>query len=170
MPRTIALAASVGVLAVVATWLFGLAPLTAAKLQVWQAFIAWGCHYQSGGKFRGSLATVICMIFGAVVGMVAVMGVGQMTTLGVYAAPVAVGLGATVIVLASKVPLLETIPASVYGFAAIAGLILLSKMDPTLALVPTALSVVIGAVFGFVSEVIANALTKKAPEAAAAAA
>jgi hypothetical protein len=30
---------------------------------------------------------------------------------------VAVGVGATVIVLASKVPLLATIPASVYGLA-----------------------------------------------------
>ena len=42
MPRLIALTVSVGVLAVLATWIFGLDPLVVAKLQVWQAFIAWG--------------------------------------------------------------------------------------------------------------------------------
>jgi hypothetical protein len=170
MPRTIALAVSVGVLAVVATWLFGLPQAVAQKLQVWQAFIAWGCHFQSGGKFKGSSATVVCMIFGALVGMAAVMLAGQqLSQLGAFAAPVAVGLGATVIVLASKLPPLATIPASVYGFAAIAGLILLgSGVAPMAAVLPTAISVVIGAVFGFVSEVVADALTRKGAAPAAA--
>src|SRR5688572_1348742 len=73
MSPLLALAVSVGVLAVVATWLFGLDPLVTAKLQVWQAFIAWGCHYHSGGKFTGTRNTILCMSFGAVVGMLAVM-------------------------------------------------------------------------------------------------
>jgi hypothetical protein len=73
-----------------------------------------------------------------------------------------VGLGATVIVLASKLPFLATIPASVYGFASIAGLFLLGAgMTPTTSLLPTILSVIIGAAFGFVSEAVAGALTKK---------
>jgi len=169
MSKLTALAVSVGVLAVVATWLFGLAPLTAMKLQVWQAFIAWGCHFQSGGKFNGSRATVVSMSFGAVVGMAAALLAGQMGALGGLAAPVAVGLGATLIVVASKVPLLETIPAGVYGFAAIFGVIGLAGTAPVAALLPTVLSVVIGAVFGYVSEWLADALTRK-PAAAAAAA
>jgi hypothetical protein len=161
MPRLIALAVSVGGLAVLATWLFGLDPLTAYKFQVWQAFIAWGCYYHSGGKFAGGRATVLCMSFGAIVGMAAVIAAGKMGSLGALAAPVAVGLGATLIVLASSVPLLATIPASVYGFAAIAGLILVGKEDPVAALLPTIGSVVIGAAFGFVSEMLADALTGK---------
>ena len=169
MPKLAALALSVGLLAVVATWLFGLPPAVTLKLQVWQAFIAWGCHFHSGGKFAGTRNTTLCMIFGAIVGMVAVMGAGQMGTLGAYAAPVAVGIGATVIVLASKIPLLATIPASVYGFAAIAGLILLTPgMKPVDALLPTAVSIIIGALFGIVSEVVANVLSKKDPAVAAA--
>lgn len=166
MPVLIALATSVGVLAVVATWLFGLDPLTVAHLQVWQAFIAWGCHFHSGGGTAGTRATVVCMSFGALVGMVAVMLAGQLGPLGSLAAPVAVGLGAAVICLSSKLPLLSTIPASVYGFASIAGLILLGPgtdpgMAPTAAIVPTILSILIGAAFGYVSEVVAGALTKK---------
>jgi len=162
MPKLAALAVSVGVLAVVATWIFNLDPLTTAKLQVWQAFIAWGCHFHSGGKFAGTRTTVACMSFGALVGMVAVLLAGKLGGLGPLAVPVAVGLGATLIVVSSKLPLLGTIPASVYGFAAIAGLILLGAgMTPTGALLPTVLSIVIGAAFGFVSEIVADALTKK---------
>ena len=162
MPALIALAVSVGVLAVVATWIFFLAPVEAAHLQVWQAFIAWGCHYHSGGKFAGTSKTVVCMSFGAIVGMTAgLLAMGPFGPLGQFAAPVAVGLGATVICLASKLPFLATIPASVYGFASIAGLFLLTGMTPTSALVPTILSIIIGAAFGYVSEAVAGALTKK---------
>jgi hypothetical protein len=158
-----ALAISVGVLAVVATWIFFLDPVVAAHLQVWQAFIAWGCHYHSGGKFTGTRKTIVCMSFGAVVGMSAGLLAMQLDgSLGQLAAPIAVGLGATVICLASKVPLLATIPASVYGFASIAGLFLLGQgMTPTSALVPTILSILIGAAFGYVSEAVAGALSKK---------
>ena len=163
MSSYLALAVSVGVLAVVATWIFFLDPAVAAHLQVWIAFIAWGCHYHSGGKFTGTTKTVVCMSFGAVVGMAAgILATGAFASLGQFAAPVAVGLGATVICLASKLPLLGTIPASVYGFASIAGLFLLgSGMSPTRALLPTILSILIGAAFGYVSEALAAALAKK---------
>jgi hypothetical protein len=161
-----ALATSVGVLAVGATWLFSLDPLASNNLQVWQAFIAWGCHFHSGGKTTGSRNTIACMSFGAVIGMGALLLAGQLGALGQLAAPLAVGIGAAVIVLASKLPILATIPASVYGFASIAGLVILGAgMTPQGALVPTILSVVIGAAFGYVSEMVANALTK-APTAA----
>jgi|SRR5688572_2147214 len=162
MSSYIALAVSVGVLAVVATWIFFLDPVAAQNLQVWQAFIAWGCHYMAGGKVTGTRNTIICMSFGAVVGMSAGLLAGELGSLGEFAAPVAVGLGATVICLASKVPFLGTIPASVYGFASIAGLFLLGQgMTPTSALLPTILSVIIGAAFGYVSEAVAGALTKR---------
>ena len=162
MPVLAALTVSVGLLAVVATWLFGLDPLATGNLQVWQAFIAWGCHFHSGGKWGGSRTTILCMSFGAIVGMVSVMLAGNLAALGSLAAPVAVGIGASVIVLASSVPYLGVIPASVYGFASIAGLILLKPgMTPQAAIVPTILSIVIGAVFGYVSEALANALAKK---------
>jgi uncharacterized protein DUF1097 len=163
MPALIALAVSVGVLAVGATWLFFLPALAMAHLQVWQGFIAWGCHYHCGGKITGTRNTIICMSWGSVVGMAAVLLAAHLP-FGVLAAPVAVGLGATVIVLSSKVPLLSAIPASVYGFASIAGLILLggqAGMTATNSLLPTILSIIIGAIFGYVSEVLAGALTKK---------
>jgi hypothetical protein len=171
MPALFALATSVGLLAVIDTWLF-VVPLAALLPGlVWISFIAWGCHFHSGGGIKGSTTAVAGMSFGALVGMVAVMlANGVLGGAGDFAAPIAVGLGAAAICLASAIPLLSTIPASVYGFAAIAGPILLAGMAPAEAIVPTVISIVIGAAFGYVSEMLANALTKKTASSAEAAA
>jgi hypothetical protein len=160
MTLLIALTISIGLLAVVATWLF-LGPLAAMNLQIWQAFLAWASHYHNGGKSDGVKKTVVCMSFGALVGMLSVMLAGQLGALGGLAAPVAVGIGAGAIVLAAHLPLLSTIPSSVYGFASVAGLILLGKdMTPTAAIVPTIVSIVLGAGFGWLSEFIGGKLAK----------
>lgn len=168
MPALFALAVSVGLLAVVATWLF-FGPLEATNAQVWQAFIAWGAHYHCGGKIKGTTTAIICMSFGALIGMLSVMLAGHLGALGDFAAPVAVGAGAAVIVLSSKLSFLAAIPASVYGFASIAGLYLLGRTPEALgiganvseAILPTVIAIIVGALFGIVSENLAGALTKK---------
>ncbi|RZS57080.1 DUF1097 domain-containing protein [Sphaerotilus mobilis] len=161
MTLLIALAISIGLLAVVATFLF-LGPLAALNVQIWQAFIAWASFFHNGGKTDGALKTVICMSFGAVVGMASVMLAGHLGGLGALAAPVAVGIGAAVIVLAAHVPQLSTIPSCVYGFASVAGLILLKGTAPMDAIVPTIVSIALGTAFGWLSEQIAGKLTKSA--------
>ncbi|WP_336981912.1 DUF1097 domain-containing protein [Altererythrobacter fulvus] len=165
MPAVVALALSVGLLAVLDTWLY-VGPLATSILSglVWISFIAWGCHFHSGGGIKGTTTAIACMSWGAIVGMGAVMlASGPLgSALGAeVGTAVAVGLGAALICLSSKVPLLATIPASVYGFASIAGPIILRGDAPEKAIMPVVASVIIGAVFGFVSEIVANALTKK---------
>ncbi len=49
MPALIALALSVGVLAVIDTWLFVVPLADFLPGLVWISFIAWGCHFHSGG-------------------------------------------------------------------------------------------------------------------------
>ena len=159
MSALIALAVSIGVLAVVAT-LLALGPLAAFNVQIWQIFIAWACFYHSGGKTDGAQKTVICMAFGAVDGMLSVLLIGQLGALGALAAPVAVGIGAAAIVLAAHLGVLATIPASVYGFASVAGLILLKGLSPVDAIGPTVASIILGAAFGWISEQVAGKLTK----------
>ena len=162
MPALIALALSVGVLAVLDTWLFGTGAAGAANLQVWISFISWGCHFVAGGKARGSITAAACMSWGAIVGMVAViLATGILGGLGSLAVPVAVGLGAALIVLTSKIPFLEIVPVGFFGFAAVAAVIVLKPLDPAAAIGPVILSVIIGVIFGFVSEIVANALTKQ---------
>jgi hypothetical protein len=77
MPLLFALTVSIGLLAVVATWLF-LGPLAALGVQIWQAFVAWASFYNNGGKTEGATKTAVCMTFGAVVGMLSVMLAGQL--------------------------------------------------------------------------------------------
>jgi hypothetical protein len=159
MPLLIALAISIGVLAVVATWLF-LGPLAGMGAQIWVGFIAWACFFHVGGKAKGLQTTIICMIFGAVVGALSVMLAGMLGGLGALAAPVAVGIGAAALVLAAHLPFLASIPSSVLGFASVAGLILVGSKAPMDALVPVIISIILGAIFGFVSEMLAGKLTK----------
>lgn len=162
MTMLLALTVSIGLLAVVATWMF-LGPLAAMNFQIWQAFIAWASFFHNGGKTDGLVKTVVCMSFGAVVGMLSVMLAGQLGALGAFAAPVAVGIGAAAIVLAAHIPQLSTIPSCVYGFASVAGLILLGKdMTPMNAIVPTIGSIILGAIFGWLSETIGGKLAKPA--------
>lgn len=165
MSILIALTLAIGLLAVAATWLF-LGPLAALNFQIWQAFIAWASFFHCGGKGDGLKKTIICMSFGALVGMLSVMLAGQLGGLGTLAAPVAVGIGAAVLVLAAHLPLLSTIPSSVYGFASVAGLILLKGLSPEQAILPTIGSIILGAAFGWLSETIGAKLAKAEPAAA----
>ena len=124
------------------------------------AAVACGCHYHCGGKMTTRGNTIVLPELRRRHRHGARCCSRQLGALGAFAAPVAVGLGATVIVLTSKLPFLAVIPASVYGFASIAGLALLGTgMTPTTALVPTIQS---GdrCRAGYVSEAIAGALTK----------
>ena len=56
--------------------------------------------------------------------------------------------------------MLSTIPAGVYGFASIAGLILLKPMAPMDAILPTIGSIILGAAFGYISEAIGGKMAK----------
>ena len=51
-----ALAVSIGLLAVAATWLF-FGPLAAFQMQVWQGFVAWASFFHNGGKADGLIKT-----------------------------------------------------------------------------------------------------------------
>ncbi|MEN7537782.1 DUF1097 domain-containing protein [Aurantiacibacter flavus] len=160
-----ALAVSVGLLAVIDTWLFGVPLADFLPGLVWVSFIAWGCFFHSGAGTKGLIPAIVGMAFGAAVGVAAIWALMvPLAGLGQFAGPVAVGLGAFAICLASKVPVLATIPASVYGFAAVAGATFLmagsAEMDPVGAYIPTVVAVIIGALFGIVSEKFAGLMTK----------
>jgi Protein of unknown function (DUF1097) len=77
-----------------------------------------------------------------------------------------VGVTAAILVLGSKVPAFAVIPATVYGFASTAGYGLLSGASVTevsLAnpLICVAVSLVVGGLFGIVSEKVASAIAAK---------
>src|SRR5262249_5580887 len=153
-------------LGAVATWLF-LGPL-GGSLAIWAAFIAWGCFYHNGGKEAGLQSTIICTAVGAIVAgitlTVAGAGIGASLPPAVWPA-ICVGLGVAAMVLLANIPLFASIPAQVYGFASVVALALLpaspgsltaaSMANPVVAII---LSMIIGAIFGYVSEKVAGML------------
>ncbi|HET7851887.1 MAG TPA: DUF1097 domain-containing protein [Methyloceanibacter sp.] len=172
MSLNTALAISLGVLGAVATWLF-LGPL-GGMLAIWAAFIAWGCYYHSGGKESGLQSTIICTAVGAVVGGITLklagMSIGLPETMWTA---MCVGLGVAAMVLLANVPMFASIPAQVYGFASVVAYAMLkggsvteaSMANPVVVII---LSMILGAVFGYVSEKVAGMLVGAGDHRAAA--
>ncbi|MGZ5917041.1 MAG: DUF1097 domain-containing protein [Methyloceanibacter sp.] len=167
MSLNTALAISVGILGAVATYLFlGVGAL--APLQIWAAFIAWGCFFHCGGKEPGLQSTVLCTAAGAIIAGITLIAagasIGASLPPAVWAA-ICVGVGVAAMVLLANLPLFASIPAQVYGFASVVALALLpatpgsmttvSMTNPVIAII---LSMIIGAVFGYVSERVAGML------------
>jgi hypothetical protein len=166
MSSNTALAISVGVLGAIATWLF-LGPLGGA-LAIWAAFIAWGCYFHCGGKEQGLQTAIVNNAAGAVIGGLTLLAAGAAFGGSMPAAvwpAICVGIGVAAMVLLANMPMFSVIPAQVYGFAAVVAYTLMkdaggsltavSMENPVLVVI---LSMIIGAVFGYVSEKFAGML------------
>ena len=164
-----ALAVSIGALGAVATWLF----LTVGTFQIWIGFIGWASFYHCGGGVDGLRKSVAAKLWGVVMAFIALLLITQVNLglPGVIWPSLVVGVTAAILVLGSKIPAFAVIPATVYGFASTAGYGLLSGASLTevnLAnpLICVAISLVVGGLFGIVSEKFAGML-KKADKAIA---
>ncbi len=167
MSTNTALAISVGVLGAIATWLF-LGPLGGA-LAIWAAFIAWGCFFHCGGKEHGLQSAIICNAAGAIIAGITLIvatkaGLADRIGLPVWAA-ICVGIGVAAMVLLANIPLFAAIPAQVYGFASVVAYTLMKDAAGSLTapsldnpIVVVILSMIVGAVFGYVSERVAGML------------
>ncbi|MGD0633879.1 MAG: DUF1097 domain-containing protein [Beijerinckiaceae bacterium] len=170
MDMITALAVSIGLLGGVATWLF-LGPLGTLGLSIWAAFIGWATFYHCGGKEAGLQKAIVNNLFGAVVAWVALLLITKVPLAGSLGLPVwaaiCVAITVFVLVYAAKYPLFSDIPAGVLGYAAVVAMALAGgKLDALTAasfanpLISIAISLVIGALFGYVSEKAAGAIAK----------
>ena len=167
MSSNTALAISVGVLGAIATWLF-LGPLGGA-LAIWAAFIAWGCYFHCGGKEQGLQSAIVNNAAGAVIGGLTLLAAGAAIGASLPAAvwpAICVGIGVAAMVLLANLPMFSVIPAQVYGFASVVAYTLMtadgaanltagSMANPVVVII---LSMIVGAVFGYVSEKLAGML------------
>jgi len=167
MSANTALAISVGVLGAIATWLF-LGPL-GGMLAIWAAFIAWGCFFHCGGKESGLQSAILGNVAGAIIAGITLWvatqtGIGDQIGLPIWAG-ICVGIGVAAMVLLANIPAFAAIPAQVYGFASVVALTLLgngagnltaaSMENPVVVII---CSMIVGALFGWVSEKIAGML------------
>ena len=178
LPQLVALSLSIAVLGGV--WAFVSLKI---GLLVWAGFIAWGCFFHTGGDQKALIKTICGNVYGVIVAWIALLiifkaGVGDMGLV-----PIAIVVAVTVffLVIVASIDQLSAVPANVYGYAAtvawslsapsVAGTAdvagtgpLQSLTSPSLAnpLVLLIISMVIGAIAGYVSGLAAGALGKKA--------
>ena len=160
-----ALAVSIGLLGGVATYLFlgfGMG------LQIWAAFIGWASYYHCGGQTKGLMDSIAGAVWGALMAAAAFYLINMLGLPSPLGAAVAVAITVFIMVMGAKVPILSSIPAAVYGYASTAALTLLGKdelanLGGSLLAVPAvnvAISMIIGAIFGYISQQLAGALSK----------
>ena len=164
-----ALAISIGLLGGIATYLFLSDPLMLG-LQIWAAFIGWASFYHCGGKGEGFVSSVLANLWGVVWGALTLLAFSQLP-LGESLSPpvwagICVAVGVGLMILGSNISIFSAIPATVYGYAATVALAFLTTSGVGNLAMPTmenpaviiAISMVVGAVFGIVSEKLAGAL------------
>jgi hypothetical protein len=175
MPQLVALSLSIAVLG--AIWAFIALGPGLGFLLVWAGFIAWGCFFHTGGDQKALVKTICGNIYGVIVAWIALLiivkgGFGA----GLGGAPVgaAIVVGVTVffLVIVAKIDQLSAVPANVYGYAstvaysvhesARAPLDNLTSASIDNPLIKLIISMVLGAILGYVSAQVANALAKKA--------
>lgn len=166
-------AVSIGVLGGLAAFLI-LGPASVYGVQLFALFVGWAGFYHFGGKLEGLRKTVVHYLFGAALGWLALVVVTQLpygAAIGLPAfAGIAVAITLGLLVLASKLPALSDFSVAILGYAAVLGLALGdNRVDKILVpslenpLVIAAVSLIVGAILGFVSETLAEALRKYVP-------
>jgi hypothetical protein len=125
------------------------------SLNVPIAIIAWACFFATGGKLAGLTRTLASMISGVIWMLLGTMLTVQ-ANLWSYGWAI-VGVIGFIVVIQSKLKILSFIPGALLGVAVTrasgAGTV------PFAALVVVA--VIVGAVAGYVSELVAGAMAKK---------
>ena len=151
MDMLTALALSIGIL--IALWVkVG----TMASLIVPAGIVAWACFFAAGGKTQGLQKTIASTLSGVVWVWLAMAIVGWMNM--ASWAWVLIGVVAFMLVLQSKVPILSFIPGAFCG-AAVTGW---AAPGTPKGYVMVAVALVVGAVLGYISEMGAGMIAKKA--------
>ena len=161
MKKSEAFTLSIGVLAVVDTYITA----TVFPIPVWVTFIAWASFFVVGGGPAGFVQSIASNLTGLVIASLSLLAIASSTQTPAIAA-ICVGVGSAAMVQASKLKLLSVLPAVVWGFASTVGTTVATGRAITTsgihnpALVAAA-ALITGALFGIVSEVFGDALTRK---------
>lgn len=156
MDMLMALAVSIGVL--IALWVkFGGLLIPGLAIAVPAGIIAWACFYAAGGKTQGLQKAIASTLSGVVWVLLAQL---LITALGLQSvAWIVIGVVAFLIVMQSRIPALSFIPG---GFAGAAVTAASGAGTDIKANLMVAIALIAGAVLGYVSEMGAGMIAKKA--------
>ena len=156
MDALLALALSIGIL--IAGWTY--LALGVAALPVWAGIIAWGCFFAAGGKTTGLTKTIASNLSGVLWAFLALYLSNRFGG-GVPMLSLLVGIAAFIMVMQAKIPALSFIPGAFLGAATAVSVVVGASGTYT----STIIALVAGAVFGYLSEMLAGALGPKSATA-----
>jgi hypothetical protein len=156
MDALVALALSIGIL--IAGWTY--LALGIAALPVWAGIIAWGCFFAAGGKTTGLTKTIAANLSGVLWAFLALYLWNRFGG-GVPMLSLLVGIAAFIMVIQAKIPALSFIPGAFLGAATAVSVVVGANGTYT----NTIIALVAGALFGYVSEMLAGALGPKSATA-----
>ena len=152
MDALVALALSIGIL--IAGWTY--LALGVVALPVWAGIIAWGCFFAAGGKTAGLAKTIASNLSGVLWALLALTLWNRFGG-GVPMLSLLVGIAAFIMVVQAKIPALSFIPGAFLGAATAVSVV----VGANGTYVNTIIALVAGALFGYLSEMLAGALTPK---------
>ncbi len=162
MKQAEALTVGIIVLGAIDNWLVA----EIIPVPVWVTFIAWASFFILGGGPQGWTKSVASNITGICIASLTLLAI-ELAGDNIYLVSLLVGVGSGGMVQAAKIGLISKLPAIVWGFASLVGTRFLLDVPiissdplahPTLIAI---VAMVIGATFGILHELMANALTKK---------
>ena len=153
MDLLLALGISIGVL--IAGWTY--VALGPGALPVWAGIVAWGCFFAAGGKTTGLTKTIASNLSGVLWAFLALQAAARLGG-GIPVLSAAVGVIALIMVMQSKIPVLSFIPGAFLGAATAVSVVVGASGTWT----KTIVALVAGAVLGYVSEMLAGMMAKKA--------
>jgi len=152
MDALLALGLAIGVL--IAGWTY--VAIGVAALPVWAGIVAWGCFFAAGGKTEGLVKTIASNLSGVFWAFLALY-VWNMAGQGVPLLSLLVGLAAFAMVLQAKIPALAFIPGAFLGAATAVSVV----VGASGTWINTVIALVAGAILGYLSEMLAGALSAK---------
>lgn len=161
MDVLVALSISIGVL--IAVWTY--VALAVAALPVWAGIVAWGCFFAAGGKTTGLSKTIAANLSGVVWAFLALYAAKSMGG-SVPILAVCVGVAALFMVLQAKIPALSFIPGAFLGAATAVSVVVGAGATFPHPWIKTVIALVVGALLGYLSEMLAGAMTRRPTRAA----
>lgn len=158
MNLLVALGISIGVL--IAIWTYVSVGMAGLGLNVWAGIIAWGAFYAAGGGTTGLQKTIASNVSGNVYAFLAMLIAGMFGG-GVAITAVLVGVIAFLMCVQAKVPMLSFIPGAFLGAATWVGAGAGGVLSA--ATIMVTVSLVLGAILGYVSEIVGKKLAKPRP-------
>lgn len=130
---------------------------------VWITFTAWASFFAVGGGKDGLVTSILCNLTGILIASLSLLAASLLGGSAIAAA-VCVGIGSAAMVQASRLGFTRGFtPAIVWGFSQTVGAtaagFALNNPISTQATAITAVAMIVGAVFGFVSQMWAMSMT-----------